>query len=65
MQIHIMHDGGKWEVWLDTDAGKQDGICLSADASALTAIEHGKRVLVRAIEALNEGLTITRTVEED
>lgn len=48
--INIIKDGDEHEVWLDTDGGERDGICLAASKYRQLALNQALRVLDTAKE---------------
>lgn len=43
--LHLFFDGTDWDVWLDTEIGEHDGLCIASGKSIATVIEKAESVL--------------------
>jgi len=50
--VHVLQNGDGFEVWLDTESGERDGICLSTGAVFEEAVRQGINNLATARYAL-------------
>ncbi len=55
-RVHLVEDswgaGTHWEVWLDTDVGEQDGLCIGSGATRDQAVADAVTELEAALEEL-------------
>lgn len=55
-KLCVYFDHNEWSVWLDTDVGLRDGVCLSVAYAENDAITEAHNVLRRAADYLYEVL---------
>ena len=50
--IHVYHEEGRVTVWLDTEVGEKDGICLASEDTEEKAFATAHRELIDACKGV-------------
>lgn len=58
-RIQVFFEDGEYSVWLDTELGERDGVCLAVSKYRKTAIKDAIKHLHASLDSLNDNIKVS------
>jgi hypothetical protein len=59
-RLHVFESNGEVEVWLDSDAGRRDGVCLASGTDRPGVLVQARVALADALEKVDQRIAQIR-----
>lgn len=57
--IYVFFQDGEYSVWLGTESGRHDGVCLAVSKYRKTAIKNAIKHLHASLDSLNDNIKVS------